>query len=417
MRTMIRRTASRTALALLLACGLLPAPGVRAWDAPGHRAVTWLALDDPRSPLPPWARSGRDAIIAGWNAAEPDRWRASRSPFLTHINAPDHFIDVEDLEEFGLTIETINPLRARYIRDMAVARAAHRAAPGQAPDRPAGDGAASDAPPYNERLDPTGQKEWPGFLPHAIVENHAKLGAMFKTYRILVALNDPARADQLDAARHSAITQMGVLSHFIGDAAQPLHTTRHFNGWVGANPNAFTTAKTFHAYIDGGVLRRHELTYHTLKPAQTFVATFDANDPWPGVIAYIKRSHERVTPLYELERTGQLNSEPGKALIAQCLRDAADMLAAAYASAWTSAEPTPKEVQDFIRYDGSNPGEQPGATGAPPIPPVPAIPRVPEIPPVPSVPPIPAPPAPPRLPSLPRVPDPLPNPIPPIPRN
>ena len=40
---------------------------------------------------------------------------------------------------------------------------------------------------------------------------------------------------------------MGVMGHYVGDGSQPLHTTVHFNGWVGDNPKGYTTKQTFHA--------------------------------------------------------------------------------------------------------------------------------------------------------------------------
>ncbi len=346
-----------------LAAGLLViAPGTaRAWDAIGHRAITWLAIDALDPGLPAWMKEAARAHMIGWQAAEADRWRGVRSSYLVHENAPDHFIDIEDLDEFGLTLETINPLRYRYVRDMAVARWAHRE--GDAPStRP------RDVPPYNERLDPTGQKEWPGFLPHATVEHHAKLISSFKTFRTLERLNEPARAPQLEMARANIAVCIGHLSHFVGDAAQPLHTTRHFNGWVGDNPHGYTTRRTFHSYIDGGVLKHHGLNYHTLREeiarAGLPAISVDPNDPWRDVLAHIRRSHEKVVPLYELDKTGRLDEAEGRAFIVERLLDASAMLAALINSAWAASEITDRDVQDFIRYDSFAPGELPHADPA-----------------------------------------------------
>jgi hypothetical protein len=353
----------RVPLGAAVAAALLAvAPGTaRAWDAIGHRAITWLALDALDPALPAWMKEAARAHMIGWQAAEADRWRGVRSSYLTHENAPDHFIDIEDLDEFGLTLETINPLRYRYVRDMAVARWAHREGDAPSPRR-------RDVPPYNERLDPTGQKEWPGFLPHAIVEHHAKLISAFKTFRTLERLNEPARAPQLEMARANIAVCIGHLSHFVGDAAQPLHTTRHFNGWVGDNPHGYTTRRTFHAYIDGGVLKHHGLNYHTLREeiARAGLPTIrvDPNDPWRDVLAHIRRSHERVVPLYELDKSGRLDQAEGRAFIVERLLDASAMLAALINSAWAASEITDRDVQDFIRYDSFAPGELPHADPA-----------------------------------------------------
>lgn len=334
-----------------------------AWDATGHRAITWLAIDAMTSKdAPAFIKQREDFLSIGWQAGEPDRWRGVRIGVLVHENAMDHFLDIEDLEEFGLAIDTISPLRYRYVRDMAVARAVHKDG-----DRPAatGDlGKREERPPYNERLDPTGQKEWPGFLPHAMAEHHAKLVSAFKTYRQLTALNDPARAHQLAMTKANIMVEMGILSHFVGDAAQPLHTTKHFNGWVGANPNNYTTANTFHAYIDGGVLALHGLNFDSVKGMRACKAReiADVNNPWPEIIAHIKRSHETVERLYELERTGELKQERGKRFIAERLNDGAEMLAGLYDAAWKASELGPKDLEDLVKYDAFNVKDLPGAT-------------------------------------------------------
>ena len=52
---------------------------------------------------------------------------------------------------------------------------------------------------------------------------------------------------------------MGILAHFVGDAAQPLHTTKHHHGWKGDNPNGYTTENSIHAYIDGGVIKTQRI--------------------------------------------------------------------------------------------------------------------------------------------------------------
>lgn len=354
-------------LALAISWLALPAAAL-AWDAIGHRAITFLALDGLDPSLPAWMRDPGARHMIGWNAAEPDRWRGTKSPFLVHENAPDHFIDIEDLAEFGMTLETISPLRMRFVRDMAVTRAAHKADRGKPADLPDGQRGATmtDKPPYNERLDPTGQQEWPGFLPHAIAEHQAKLVSGFKTYRTLVKLADPARAPQLEMAKANIMATLGSLSHFVGDAAQPLHTTRHFNGWVGANPNGYTTAKTFHAYIDGGVLNLHRLDYHALKPGQTYTVKFDAAEPWNDILALIRRSHEKMETLYAMQRSGDLQAQPGRELIVERLHDASATLAAIVNASWAASEPTEKDIADFIKYDSFDPAQLPDRPGAAP---------------------------------------------------
>jgi len=340
---------TRTTTTLLTAAAwafmaLAPAPA-RAWDAAGHRMITWLALDGLPADAPAFLREPATRHMVGWQSAEPDRWRGVASGFLRHENAPEHYLDIEDLSQFGLTLESMPPLRARYIAAMAVSRHVHPELIGE---------------PYNPKHDPAGDKEWPGFALHAAAEIHAKLISSFKTWRILSTINEPSRAPQLEMAKANIQVQMGLLSHIVGDLAQPLHTTRHFNGWVGDNPREFTTAKTFHAYIDGGVIAHHQINYAMLKPMQTYQAVVtDALNPWSELTAYVQRSFDQVVPLYELEKSGKLTQDQGKAAISERLHSGADMLAALYGSAWGASVIDDKAVEEFKKYDGFSPAELP----------------------------------------------------------
>lgn len=336
-----------------LAGGLAACGAAWGWDAPGHRAVTWLALDGLPADAPAFLREPDVRHAVAWQAAEPDRWRGTRPPrapgqLASNAN-PDHFIDIEDLGAFGMTLETIPPLRSRYLRDMAIAR--HK--------EPAGPGGAFE--PYNAARDPLAQQEWPGFGPHAVMEHYARLISSFRTLRILEKLNDPARGPQVVMARANIQTTMGVLSHYVGDLAQPLHTTKHYNGWKGENPQGYTTRNTIHAYIDGGVVRHHGLNYATLKPTQAYTVQVTPADPWLEVLAFIRRSHAEVEAVYAMEKSGELQEEAGRALITARLNDAAAMLAALYGAAWEASAPAERDVTDFLRYDGFDAAELPEA--------------------------------------------------------
>ncbi len=326
-----------------------------AWDAHGHRTITRLALDGfvasagSAAPLPDWLTDESARAMVAYQSSEADRYRGTRSNYLAHENNPDHFLDVEDLETFGLTLSTMPPLRYQYVAAMAVARHVH----------------PEEHQPHNPRLNPSGDQEWPGFVAHAIAEHHAKLTSAFKTVRTLEQLNDPARAAQLQMARANVLVHMGHLSHFVGDAAQPLHTTRHHHGWVGDNPNGYTTDRAIHAFIDGAVLTIHSLNYDTLRAQAAFDARVDAGDPWRDIITYIQRSHDAVEPLYMLHKSGQLTQDPGRPFIAERLLDASSMLAALYTSAWNASAPTDRDVQDFVRYDSPARAEPAPGMGKP----------------------------------------------------
>jgi len=303
-----------------------------AWDAPGHRTITFLALDGLAPDSPAFLRDENTRRMIASQSCEPDRWRAGSVPALTHVNNPDHYIDLEDLAPAGLSLGTLPEFRYEYVVTMAHAK-------------------DSEPARNNDRKDAARVYMTPGTLPYAILENYGKLQAAFKTYRTLEALNDPARAAEVAQCRAHIISVMGVLSHFVGDAAQPLHTTRHHHGWVGDNPGEYTTRYSFHAEIDGGILEYHALRYDTLRPAARFDGSLDEADPMASVKIYLGRSFKEVEPLYALDKEGDLLKDKGKSLITERLTDAAAMLSAMYNAAWRTAEPTDNDIRNFVKFD------------------------------------------------------------------
>ncbi len=346
-----RNLLTRAAVAgvLISAIGVSFRPAL-AWNAHGHRLITLLALDALPAEAPEWLRDSAVRARAAYQSNEADRWRGTRIDPIGQENKPDHFLDVELLEQFGLTLETTPPLRYDYLRAMAVSKHLH-------PEK---------VDPHDAERDSDHSKEWPGFLPHAIAEHYAKLISAFNTVRILESLKEPARSEQLEMARANAIYHMGMLSHFVGDAAQPLHTTRHYNGWTGGNPKGYTTSNRFHSEIDGGVLRRHRITYASMKAAGGVTCReINGRQPWNDIIAHIRRSFDQMEPLYALEKSGELNEAKGMAFIEQRLADGASMLSGMIWAAWRQAEPTPKQVEDFVRYNEMGSEQELGGEGAP----------------------------------------------------
>ncbi|MBK8913332.1 MAG: hypothetical protein IPM64_01820 [Phycisphaerales bacterium] len=310
-----------------------------AWDAHGHRMITYLALDSLPGDMPAFLREAETRHRIAYQSNEADRWRGTRHPVMGHENNQDHYLDVELLEQFGLTLDSLPRLRNEYLRALIIAKHEHPEA----------------IDPYDPAKDPDRSKEWPGAAPYSIIEHWVKLQSALQTWRILDKLDDPQRRHQQAQARSNVIYHMGMLSHVIGDLAQPLHTTRHFNGWDGPNPDGYTTAKTFHAYIDGGCIEHQKLTYADLKPLFRPRARVNPRDPWPDAIEYLRESHTKVIPLYRMEKAGELTGPAGRELLTGQLCSAADMLRAFYIAAWRSSGPNLKAEQDFLRYNNFKP--------------------------------------------------------------
>jgi hypothetical protein len=321
------------------ATGILAfAASALGWNAHGHRTVTLLALDRLPADAPQWLHAPEIRARIADQSNEPDRWRGTRSIPIGHEANPEHYIDIEDLEPFGLSLHTLPRHRYEAFRAMVLAK--HENPRGFAP----------------VEKDPDKSKEWPGFLPWAIQEHFFKLQSSFNTYRILVELDDPARAGQLEQARQNVIYEMGILSHFVGDAAQPLHTTRHHHGWIGDNPKGYTTDFGFHAYIDGRILEIHGLDYAALKPLMPQTAEIPPDfDAWAAGIDHIARSFQQVEALYERQKDGSLIQAPGRAMISERLCDGAATLGTLYAAAWQASKPTQAEISAFIKFSEMRP--------------------------------------------------------------
>jgi hypothetical protein len=331
------------AAAFFLVLALLAGP-VSGWDAHGHRTITYLAIDGLSPDMPGWIRQPQFAVRIADQSNEPDRWRSTRRTPIQHEANPEHYINAEDLEFFGLRLQALPRHRYEYVRAMAIARHLH-------PQR---------FPSIDSARDQDKTREWPGFLAHAIAEHHAKLQASFFTYRVLSGLNEPRRAHELEQARENIIYHMGILSHFFGDGAQPLHTTRHHHGWVGENPAGYTTEYGFHSYIDGRILDIHRLSFANLRPRIEYFSV-DPQDPWQDILEFIGRALAEVEPLYILQKTGDLERAAGERFIAARLNDGGAMLSALYRSAWAASEPTARDASAFVRFAG-RPTETPDLT-------------------------------------------------------
>jgi len=269
---------------------------VTAWDYEGHRLLNRLALASLPADFPAFVKvaSARERIA--FLAGEPDRWRNAPDLTLRQCNGPVHFIDIEDLELYRLEPAALSPLRYQFMAALAQARAS----------RPA------DFPSIDPAKDADRTKELVGFLPWAISEYYGKLKSGFS---YLKALEEGGTAGEIANAQQNVIYIMGVMGHFVGDGSQPLHTTRHYNGWVGENPRRYTTNRTFHAWIDGGYFAKVKLQPESLfarvRPARllTGAAPGVHTNIFPTVMNYLTEQFKRVEPLYRLDKEYKL---PGK---------------------------------------------------------------------------------------------------------
>jgi len=306
-----------------------------AWDYEGHHAVNELALDSLPANFPAFALAPETRIRIEFLAGEADRWRNETSQkngtglALGHASGPDHYLDLEDIKLYGLTPATLPPLRYDFAADIARARAAH-------PER---------FPAIDPDKDADHTRELSGFLPWAITENFEKLQSGFATLAALEKFGGtPA---EIANAKQDIVYVMGVMGHFVGDASQPLHTTMHHHGWVGANPDHYTTAFGFHAWIDGGFFRKTggidvNRLAAKIRPAEKIPAADDPNGIFHTAVNFIVAANQLVEPLYRLDRDGKLSDKEnrgteGRAFLEAQLVKSGQLLGDLWLTAWQTA--------------------------------------------------------------------------------
>jgi hypothetical protein len=122
------------------------------------------------------------------------------------------------------------------------------------------------------------------------------LKAAFREYRQLRATHQPTAAVQ-----QAIIFYAGWLGHYVADGSQPLHTTIQYNGWVGPNPNGYTTEHKIHAQFETVYVAANI----TAKDFSGLVKNPERiDDPFTRYIAYLKQSNSLVEDVYKLEKAG-----------------------------------------------------------------------------------------------------------------
>jgi hypothetical protein len=168
-------------------------------------------------------------------------------------------------------------------------------------------------------------------------------------------------------AQADIVYVMGVMGHFVGDGSQPLHTTKHYNGWVGDNPKGFTTRTTFHSWIDGGYFRKTGgiKTQPLLGKIHQANRIANADEPdrmFRDVVAYLVEQNKYVGPLYEMEKEGLLTGEGDKGLQGRPLLEAqivkgGQMLGNIWFTAWLDA-PEDTYLEKQLDSRNANPANQ-----------------------------------------------------------
>jgi hypothetical protein len=278
------------------------------WGDAGHRITARAAAAALPAEMPAFFRDAAPQLA--YLNPEPDRWRArdeSRlDAALEGATAPDHFLDLELIPE------------------------SRRAGALGAKDRYAFADSLRAA-----RVDPATA----GALPFAILEVTQRMRVAFRQWRR--APNDTER--RWIEAR--IINDAGILGHYVADGSNPAHTTIHYNGWVGANPNGYATDTRFHGRFESAFVQSR-VTLADVEPAvRAPVTVLPALRP--AIIAYFMATHAEVERLYQLDKASPFNAQQQgaehKAFAVTRLAAGATMLRDLWWTAWVTSgsEATP----------------------------------------------------------------------------
>lgn len=264
--------------------------------------INKLAMSNLPADVPAFLHSQAAIDEIEFLGPEPDRWRSRAEPELSAAQAPEHFIDLEAADALG-------PLPRKRLDFEAKVFAA-----GQRPEQI-------------------------GLQPWETDEVWERLKASMRLYRFLTASGQDTKP--VEAA---ILFYAGWLGHYVGDGSQPLHVTVNYNGWVGPNPNGYTTSHQIHHVFEGPFVAENihaPDVQAKMKPVKLI-----EGDIFDAYMAYLRNTATYVERVYQFEKAGGFvgaGTPESRDFTAARLADGASMLRDMIYTAWIdSAQPVPE---------------------------------------------------------------------------
>jgi hypothetical protein len=294
---------------------IAPIDSVLAWGATGHEIASGIGAELLPDELPAFMRTPEAVASIAAFGRELDRSKGAGDPHDRERDA-GHFVGLDDagLVAGLVALDALPATREAY--DSALR-------------------AGGKATQYSA-----------GYLPLAIVDGWQQLVKDFAYWRAASVgartAVDPAERAWFDADRQRreglVLRDLGVWSHYVGDASQPMHVSIHFDGWGPFdNPRGFFTGRGLHARFEGAFVRaniRHDRVKAAVAPYRA--CTCSIND---RTRMLIQASHAAVVPLYELEMKGAFidGNEAGIAFVTTRLASSAATLRDMIVDAWRAS--------------------------------------------------------------------------------
>lgn len=311
---------SLASILILITAGL--PSGAYAWGPDGHRFINRVAALHMSGELPAFFRNAADRME--YLGPEPDRWRTTLEPSLKNAQEPEHYIDLELLEGFG----DLPRKRFDYYKKLEAFRLS------DSPPSAAVIASGTQTPGAQTKRDVL-VPERVGLQPWIVVEVYERLVVAFREYHELLKKGKPTKP-----AEDNAIFYAGWLGHYVGDGANPMHTSIYFNGWVGPNPRAYTTSKSTHYDFETRFVHDNIKVADIgplLHPAARIQGDVD-------YLAYLREGNALIDKTYELEKAGafkQAGTREGREFVLRRLAAGSQKLIDLCYTAWIDSEKEP----------------------------------------------------------------------------
>lgn len=320
----------------LMALALHPATA-SAWGERGHTAIDRAAVTALPDDGPVFLQKYIDYI--GDSASIPDTWRSASEPFAKIDEDPNHgwFREQSPI--------MMHPPRSRYEYVLALSREHDRIA----------------------KTDPVAAKRinvrWTGTLPYAAMEAYGRLVSGMRWMRRRQAQGADVRSLEQTCAFYVA-----WLGHYIGDGAQPLHISIASDGWLGANPKAYTRDRTIHARFETAYVESIGLKDSDLVSRMPAVSRLQG-DLFGEVLTFLNRSGDQLETVYELDKRSAFadpKNEQARKLIFDRTTAGAAMLRDMVYRAWVeSGRPSQQNTPNPLDFDGPAFNTETGSAPAP----------------------------------------------------
>ena len=275
-------------IGVVASAGLVGLGAARAWWVKGHETITEAAAAGLPDDVPSFFRAAGKSLAHF--AGDPDRWKNREARYLKVAEAPNHFLDMEDLE-------------------------------GNAPPPDRFQGMAL----MNKLRHPPDKT---GLLPYAIMEGYDRLTVAFYDYR-----NEPSNP----AVPMKCLVYAGNLAHYTTDASMPLHTTRNYDGKPG--PNGGMVQKGIHAKLDG----YPEKFKFTPEEVSRGLEAKEIEDVWEYMVKFLKESHTHIDEAYQFDAAGAFDAptEASRAWVMARCRAGAQFTMDVWYTAWKKSAKLP----------------------------------------------------------------------------